>query len=390
MNPTAKLYQTVNAAWREGRLENILERKKELASLHAEIKTLKSNIVTDLGVSEPSINEEIRLILEVLKKLYDDLDFPGQLANEKALARGKSLEQNLVPVGPTLIDPCPQFPLSSTLLPLAAAVAAGSAVVILALSQTPATFAIIREMVLATLDREAIAITDGDSSDVRKELGEKRFAVAVLQNHSEKQDLLRRLQKVNTTVRILSPSSGIPAVFVERGVKSLTAVADHILTSILNNPRPSTFRTPRIVLVEESRTNMLATLLTKAHNGAAESVTSSPHAEELQGLLQGKTITSSDLLPAIIQLNSSQIDASEIQKIARHVTTQQRGVVLCPIRSLDHGIDLMNKVDCLFRLYDQLLRPSIFEGGLFHQQALSASTFEIAVGRRHFSFDLVA
>lgn len=38
-------YRIVNAAWTEGRLENVLQRQKELALLHANIKKFSSDLI---------------------------------------------------------------------------------------------------------------------------------------------------------------------------------------------------------------------------------------------------------------------------------------------------------------------------------------------------------
>lgn len=38
-------YRTVSAAWAEGRLENVLQRQKELALLHSNIKSSSTNLI---------------------------------------------------------------------------------------------------------------------------------------------------------------------------------------------------------------------------------------------------------------------------------------------------------------------------------------------------------
>lgn len=38
-------YRTVSAAWAEGRLENVLQRQKELALLHANIKSSSTSLI---------------------------------------------------------------------------------------------------------------------------------------------------------------------------------------------------------------------------------------------------------------------------------------------------------------------------------------------------------
>lgn len=49
------LYQTVNTAWTECRLENVLQRQKELSALHANIKKSASALVAALIQGELNI-----------------------------------------------------------------------------------------------------------------------------------------------------------------------------------------------------------------------------------------------------------------------------------------------------------------------------------------------
>lgn len=42
------LYQAVKAAWVEGRLENVLQRQKELAALHSNIQKHRTTLISGL------------------------------------------------------------------------------------------------------------------------------------------------------------------------------------------------------------------------------------------------------------------------------------------------------------------------------------------------------
>jgi len=45
-------YRTVSAAWAEGRLENVLQRQKELVLLHANIKGSSTNLIKAISGGE--------------------------------------------------------------------------------------------------------------------------------------------------------------------------------------------------------------------------------------------------------------------------------------------------------------------------------------------------
>lgn len=202
-------------------------------------------------------------MLDVVKKLYDGFDFPESLAKEQKIEKGRSVPEDLVPVGPCLIDPDPTFPFSSLLIPLAAAVSAGSAAVVLASSSdsSSASTSLIRKIVSDSLDPEAIAITADASSETRQQLGSQYFAVAALQNREARQNMVQLLTRTNSLVRILAPPSGVPAVFVDRSTGDLEAVAAHLKTGVLRGRCLDAFRAPRLCFVDEFIIDRLVDLL---------------------------------------------------------------------------------------------------------------------------------
>ncbi|KAI8315830.1 hypothetical protein K4K59_000768 [Colletotrichum sp. SAR11_240] len=190
MAPVASLYSAVHAAWTEGRLENVLERQKQLALLHGNVKKsskqLIATIMQELKSSEESAAAELQLVLENIKHHYDVLDFPATLTKEAAVREGSSNMDNGVPLGPTLIDANPFVPVASTLIPLAAAVAAGSAVLVLALSGLPILNTELRRIISASLDVEAVAVTQDDSSDtLNKAISHEAFASVIALESSD-------------------------------------------------------------------------------------------------------------------------------------------------------------------------------------------------------------
>ncbi|KAM0424292.1 hypothetical protein ACHAPT_010437 [Fusarium lateritium] len=355
------LYRTVDAAWTEGRLENVLQRQKELASLHSNVKKSSASLIRaltqDLQTTDKSAAEELQLALDTIKQLYDSLDFPKTIAQELSVKRGASLPDNLVALGPVLIDPSPYSPVASTLAPLAAAIAAGSAVIVLANKSAPAVTVELRKLVKESLDIEAIAVTDDDSADTRHQLGTKFFGAAVLQNLPERANMLKQLYQRNPPVKILSPPSGISAAFVDRSVQDLEAVSTHLYHATIDTPRHNPLRVPRLCFVDETLIDDLEALLSRAGPKANEPLTFSTGQDNSQALskaLKSKfpsvakrtSAKASDQLPAVISLNSSDpLTVETISSVANLLTESNNGLLLIPTRSLDHGIDILSKLN---------------------------------------------
>ncbi|KAI8650622.1 hypothetical protein NCS57_01396600 [Fusarium keratoplasticum] len=355
------LYRTVSAAWTEGRLENVLQRQKELASLHSNVKKSSASLIRaltqDLQTTDKSAAEELQLALDTIKTLYDSLDFPKSISQEVSVKRGASATNNLVALGPTLIDPSPYSPVASTLAPLAAAVAAGSVVVVLANKSAPTVTVELQRLVKESLDIEAIAVTNDDSADTRHQLGTKFFGVAVLQNLAERANMLKQLYQKNPLIKILSPPSGMPAAFVDRSVPDLEAVSTHLYHAAIDSPRHNPLRIPRLCFVDETLIADLEGLLCHAGPKANESLTlttGQSNAQALSKALKSKfpsvtkrTATKpSGQLPAVIALSSSDpLTVETISPMAELLTESHNGLLLIPTRSLDHGIDILNKLN---------------------------------------------
>ncbi|KAF5642466.1 uncharacterized protein FTJAE_3623 [Fusarium tjaetaba] len=353
-------YRAVTAAWVEGRLENVLQRQKELALLHTNIKSSSTNLIKaicdDLQTSKASAADEVQLALDSIKHLYDDLDFPSTLAKEKQIKKGGNSSSNLFALGPVLIDPAPYSPFLSVIAPLAAAIAAGSSAIVLATSACDKLNAELRTLITESLDVEAFVITESDSADIRRELGKQHFGAAALQNLSLRDDLFTSLYKTNPLIRVLSPPSGIPAAFVDRSVQDLGAVASHLISSGPAAPRYNPLRTPRLVFVDEIHIAQLYRLI-RADSSADASLSFGDSGDEAQGfheLLTSAFPTSkrnlpkhvSGHLPAIIALDTSDaIIAEHIQRAVELLAGSDNGLLLVSTRSLDHGIDILGKIN---------------------------------------------
>ncbi|KAK4936725.1 hypothetical protein LTR10_022449 [Elasticomyces elasticus] len=313
----AEVYQTVSTAWTERRLENVLERQKQLAALHSNVKAqneaLTSAIEQDLSVTRANAAEEVRVVLDAVKSLYDELDFPATLRQEQMIKKGSSVSQNLVEIGPSLIEPTASCPLASSLVPLAASVAAGSATILLLNPTTPTTNTLLQKLVHDSFDYEAIAVAPDSSTETKQHLSSRYFAVAVLQDLQSTRETAESLTSANPTIRILEPSTGLPAVFVDRSTSDLQAVAAHINRSIIKPTRQNTSRVPHLCFVDESIIDKLEALLRTREQGPLSDAPEKD-VDIFQGLQRSlKTLFPATFkqhrsrsLPALISLSNSE------------------------------------------------------------------------------------
>lgn len=248
------------------------------------------------STTEASAFEEVNYTLSAIKTLYDDLDFPGSLSIEKSIQAGKSAPNNLIPLGPVLISPSPSCPLSSTLVPLAAAVAAGSCCLILLPSSLQGTGKI-RDIIRESLDQEAIGVAIFDGLRAFEQSAEQlRVEAAVLQGLATRDAVSAILLNVNPDTRIFCPSAGLPAVFVDHSVGNLRAVASFIYHRAVKSPRQNTGRVPRLCFVDEFLIEELKRLIEGYGSGPTSSSADSTNSEMIANAL-------SEVFPSLNQEN---------------------------------------------------------------------------------------
>ncbi|KIX09653.1 uncharacterized protein Z518_00734 [Rhinocladiella mackenziei CBS 650.93] len=220
MSP-ANVYATVNTAYIEGQVENVLERQKELSAMHHQVQKKQ-----DLNSTPESSEQEVNLVLSTIKLLYDDLDLPDALAKEKLIKTGKRLPKRLVPLGPTLIVPTDCCPVSSTLTPLAGAVAAGSPAVILA-PMSPVVRKVLAEIIHDSLDREAFRM---DSH-----YGEKGTKLIEIDATHMRKSILSELRDL-----LLEGNEYVKGITLDRGERTLNARRELIELLRLSRYYPQT------------------------------------------------------------------------------------------------------------------------------------------------------
>lgn len=184
-----------------------------------------------------------------MQDLYDQLDFPSFLSKEKSIQTGHSSPLNPVALGPVLIQAALPCPISSAILPLAAAVAAGTCCLVLLCTETPAISKVLRTVIRHSLDYEAVGVLSEHLHP--KDINSLYFESAVLQNPTTGPEFAIVLRQTNATVRIYNQAVGLPAIFVDRSIPSLELAVQWINKSIMGVLNRHSGRMPRVCLVDE-------------------------------------------------------------------------------------------------------------------------------------------
>ena len=246
--------------------------------------------------------------------LYEKLDFPGALHKEDAIKKGRNLSSSLFPLGPTLIESAPACPISSVLIPLAAAVAAGNAVVVLLDPSVAGSNEKLRNLIRQSLDYEAVNVAPDASSETWQQMSSRYFGVAVLQGAGPTPEIRQALCKQNPTIRILEPAAGLPAVFVHRSASDLEAVAAHLRAMIVSSARRNVSRVPRLCFVDEFIIEKLEDLVGTSKEYAVQMNEADKESDSLPGLQQSLRMRfpatfvnhHEQASPAVIALNNNE------------------------------------------------------------------------------------
>ena len=118
----------------DGRSRNPRYRQHQLESLHSFLKQdmdkLCEAIGKDTNLSVEEIYSEFHLSIETVRLLHEGIDFNKCLKEEYAVARGEDDSKRRIPVGVVLIRPTAHTRLFSIVSVVAAALAAGNAILL--------------------------------------------------------------------------------------------------------------------------------------------------------------------------------------------------------------------------------------------------------------------
>ncbi|KXH55528.1 hypothetical protein CNYM01_09512 [Colletotrichum nymphaeae SA-01] len=151
----------------DGRAEVIRFRQDNLISLHNELRKESAALTAaqekDTGASKTEIEAEHFLALEAVRHFYESLNFSKEIEAEYLVAHGKDNTSRRTGAGLVIIRPTTYTRLFSILSPLAAALAAGSVVVLeegLQLEDTLSQLnSVLRNVLTRALNQNAFCIT---------------------------------------------------------------------------------------------------------------------------------------------------------------------------------------------------------------------------------------
>ncbi|KAJ5190119.1 uncharacterized protein N7498_009104 [Penicillium cinerascens] len=171
--------------------------------------------------------------------------------------------------------------------------------------------------------------------------GERSVQAAALQDSETTEDFANVMRQINPAIRIHIPTTGLPAIFVDRSTSELETVATWLEKSILNGSRQHSGSMPRVCFVDEFVIEQLTWLVQQRLDWIADLLTSTFPSLKKKGL----SVTADKLSRLIVLQSTDSIDPETIGPVASQVTKSYHGILLIPTTSLDHGIDLWNKVN---------------------------------------------
>ncbi|KAF4548394.1 Hypothetical protein D9617_28g065000 [Elsinoe fawcettii] len=324
----SEAYGAVRTAWVERRLENVMERQKQLFNLHAILQRRQQSFF-DLEIvrskdAAQHVQKQLAVSFFAISEQYQALDFPASLAIERKVRDGHSDLSRRQPVGPVLIIPAASCPISSVLLPLSAAIAAGSAILI----ATPVNeiYAVLGSMIAESLDFEAVKFTSVDVTKLTKAISSFTFGTAVLQDEELCDGLEACLRQQNPNIWSIRSATGMAATIIDRSASDFQSIARTVLGATRSR-EGNQRRVARIVLIDEfvikafvRELEVLQTTTTKVTSPWTGSAKSDP----------------------AVRLADTDISSSELRKAAQQFITNGSGMLLVPTRSLDHAIDLLS------------------------------------------------
>ncbi|KAL6704167.1 hypothetical protein ACN47E_008727 [Coniothyrium glycines] len=334
-------FEHVQIAWIEGRLENVLEREKQLVALHKLVQKQSSSLVRALQKDNDTpvelANAEVVATLNAINALYEQLDFQKALAAERELKNGGTLANFLVPLGITLVAQLSTSPVISSLAPLAAALAAGNPAIVLGSRDVSTTNALLQQIVLDALDREAFHFEVSTNDSITRAFTKEPFVTAVFHDFQTSQTLGPVLRATNPSIRVIEPFYGIPAGFIDRSAgRSIEAVVKKIQNTMQVAPYGNSLRVPRLYFVDESLLESVKERLHVQQKSSSDSLES-----WLQERYSGQVLRFSPKKSDSTRLSSM----PTVENIVTVSSKNGSDIVLVPTRSLDHGIDLLNKIN---------------------------------------------
>ncbi|KAH5319531.1 hypothetical protein HBI12_113520 [Parastagonospora nodorum] len=336
-----EIIERVKIAQIEGRLENVLEREKQLAALHQSIKQQFDNLVhalqKDLKTSQSLAKAEITAVLDTINCLYEQLDFHGELAKERRLKNGGRLATFSVPLGTTLIVQLSSSPTTSTICPLAATLAAGNSAIIIGSLGLFSTNELIEQILLEALDHESFHLVKCSNVQDCEAYLQEKYASVVINGLESSQIIGSAARAVNSSIHLLEPYYGVPAGIIGRSCgRHVDTIVKQIQETTLGSTNGNRLRVPRLFFVDESIVSSVKDKLQYQREKSDQDLD-----EWLRKHYTGLVTRYSNKQDH----NETFPDVPSVETMTVLASASGSEIVLIPTRSLDHTIDMLNKIN---------------------------------------------
>jgi acyl-CoA reductase-like NAD-dependent aldehyde dehydrogenase len=144
------------------------------------------------------------------------LDFHRELAKERRLKNGGRSATFSVPLGTTLIVQLSSSPTTSTICPLAAALAAGNSAIVIGSPGLSSTNELVEQILLEALDHESFHLEKISNVQDCEAYTQEKYASVVINGLEASQIIGSTARAANPSVNLREPYYGVPAGIIGR------------------------------------------------------------------------------------------------------------------------------------------------------------------------------
>ncbi|KIW07200.1 uncharacterized protein PV09_02066 [Verruconis gallopava] len=309
-------------------------RERQLASLHTNLsakrEALLDALYDTLALSKPEATVEYTLTLDAIKTFHDRCD--PQICNEEeySIANSKDYKNQRSPYGYAYIVPPKRGSLYATIVPIAAAIASGNAVLLQRSSQGNSLVSQLEKILHKALSAETFAYVDRDPFDPKFQ--QNRGLLFEAQSPASATSSFRRICCPNSRTAAIVDRSGDMRVAARDLVQARFAFGG------------SSSYAPDIVLVNEFKIKEFSEAvvevglryLSQGVNGTSSNRGNGAAETELDKTLEkiGTTLVSGDRGKVVL------LRSRDLQLLVQKITTPT--LIILPISSMDDAIDLLN------------------------------------------------
>ena len=330
----------------DGRAQTPRFRQRQVAALHPVLIRSKddilSAIISDTRHTRAEAEAQYYVTLQALKSIYLQLDPLKMIESEYTIAKGQSNLQRRVPYGCAYIIPATTSALYSTIVPVAAAIAAGNCVVLELAQNLSEVNAVLRKLLSEALNRLTFAVVEKDPFDQ-----EFKDQHCVVLDGRSKEDAI-------STTRVISTLATRVAAVIDRSANLQEAARDCVRARFAFGGEAA--YAPDIVLVNEFSMKQFCSAVAEAalcyltSNVDAQTNGSTSHSKQAR---KPKSSPSADLEKQLDEAGANILTSGSRGTVAVLPTSSRSSKLLTtkiaepvlliyPISSLDDAIDFLN------------------------------------------------